>query len=317
MKVYLLAEGGKKIGFGHVTRCIAIYQALEEIGLRPEFLINGDDSLRFALQGKRHRTFNWLNEKEKTFSLLAGSDIAIIDSYLAGPAFYRKMSKVVKAPVYIDDNRRLEYPRGLVINGLVYADALKYPRNRRNNYLLGPRYIPLRKEFWRVKSPVLRRSLKKVVISFGGMDRFSLIRDLERDLKDKFDFQVTVINTTKKRVSASKMQQLMLSNDLFISGGGQTTYELARCGIPAIGICFTRNQLRNVQTWGRKGSLKYVGWYYNPRILKIIEDTLRQLDYRRCLKMSVAGRKLVDGQGARRVVREILAYSRKQDRYNG
>ena len=31
-KVIILTEGGKKVGFGHITRCISLYQAFEEKG---------------------------------------------------------------------------------------------------------------------------------------------------------------------------------------------------------------------------------------------------------------------------------------------
>ena len=30
MKVFIITEGGKDIGFGHITRCFSLYQAFEE-----------------------------------------------------------------------------------------------------------------------------------------------------------------------------------------------------------------------------------------------------------------------------------------------
>lgn len=30
MKVFILTEGGKDIGFGHITRCLSLYHAFEE-----------------------------------------------------------------------------------------------------------------------------------------------------------------------------------------------------------------------------------------------------------------------------------------------
>ena len=40
MKVFIITEGSKNIGFGHITRCISLYQAFEERGIIPEFIIN-------------------------------------------------------------------------------------------------------------------------------------------------------------------------------------------------------------------------------------------------------------------------------------
>ena len=30
MKVFILTESGKNMGFGHITRCLSFYQAFEE-----------------------------------------------------------------------------------------------------------------------------------------------------------------------------------------------------------------------------------------------------------------------------------------------
>ena len=46
MNVVILTEGGKDIGFGHVTRCSSIYQAFEQFHIVPKFIINGDDSVK-------------------------------------------------------------------------------------------------------------------------------------------------------------------------------------------------------------------------------------------------------------------------------
>ena len=45
MKVFIVTEGGSKIGFGHVTRCISLSEAFEEKGIFPEFIVNGDDTV--------------------------------------------------------------------------------------------------------------------------------------------------------------------------------------------------------------------------------------------------------------------------------
>ncbi len=46
MKVFIITEGGKNIGFGHINRCLSLYQAFEEkIGL--EFIV--DRSMNIGL----------------------------------------------------------------------------------------------------------------------------------------------------------------------------------------------------------------------------------------------------------------------------
>ena len=45
MKVFIITEGGKDIGFGHITQCLSLYQAFKEKGILPKFIINGDNNI--------------------------------------------------------------------------------------------------------------------------------------------------------------------------------------------------------------------------------------------------------------------------------
>jgi len=109
MKVFILTEGGKDIGFGHITRCLSLYQAFEERGIRPKFIINGDNNSEYLLNGANYQLLNWIEKPGKIFELIKNADIAIIDSYLADISFYNTLSDLLKLPVYIDDNKRLDY----------------------------------------------------------------------------------------------------------------------------------------------------------------------------------------------------------------
>jgi len=118
MKVFILTEGGKDIGFGHITRCLSLYQAFEERGIRPKFIINGDNNSEYLLNGANYQLLNWIEKPGKIFELIKNADIAIIDSYLADISFYNTLSDLLKLPVYIDDNKRLDYINSLSENSL-------------------------------------------------------------------------------------------------------------------------------------------------------------------------------------------------------
>ena len=66
----------------------------------------------------------------------------------------------VISSVYIDDNKRLDYPKGIVVNGSIYAEELNYPHKNGPTYLLGIKYAPLRKEFWEVPEKKIKKRLK-------------------------------------------------------------------------------------------------------------------------------------------------------------
>jgi len=170
MKVFIITEGSKNTGFGHITRCLSLYQAFEERGILPEFIINGDNNIEYLLQDVNYQIFNWLDEKSKLFERVKDADIAIIDSYLADISVYNTLSNLVKSPLYIDDNKRLDYPKGIVLNGSIHAKKLNYPKKEGISYLLGTKYTPLRKEFWEVPEKKIKENIESIMVTFGGDD---------------------------------------------------------------------------------------------------------------------------------------------------
>ena len=60
MKVVILTEGGADIGFGHITRCLSLYQAFEEKGIVSEMIINGDGSVLGLLRNSNYQIFDWV-----------------------------------------------------------------------------------------------------------------------------------------------------------------------------------------------------------------------------------------------------------------
>jgi spore coat polysaccharide biosynthesis predicted glycosyltransferase SpsG len=303
-RVLIVTEGGSKIGFGHITRCIGIYQAFEEKGAKPEFIINADDTVRHLLKSKLYRILNWIKEKDQFLRLLKGTDIVVVDSYLAALSFYKKVSCVAELAVYLDDNKRLRYSRGILVNGQIYAHKLNYPKDRDISYLLGSRYIPLRKEFWSLGKRILSKKIRNVLITFGGNGNVRLMSSIASIVKDEFCVNPVTIGGIKK-VTAAKMLFLMKRCDLCISGGGQTTYELARCGIPTISIGFAVNQLLNLKAWSEMGFLEFAGFYDDRNLVDRIKKILKALTYAKRMRMSRLGRSCVDGQGSRRIVKEI------------
>jgi len=170
MKIFILTEGGRKIGFGHITRCIALYEAFEKKGIKPYFIVNADNSVKALLKGKRNKIFNWLKKQDELFDLISGADIVIIDSYLAKNNLYRNISDRTKLAVYIDDNKRVNYPDGIVINGSIYAKGLGYPVTKGITHLLGTKYLALRREFWDAPRKKMGKQINSVMITFGGDD---------------------------------------------------------------------------------------------------------------------------------------------------
>lgn len=148
INVTILTEGGQGFGFGHITRCTALCEAFEEIGIKPFWIVNGDDSVRRLLLNKNFTIFDWINERHRLVDEIKYSNVAIVDSYLADLSLYSFIASNTDLLVSIDDNLRLAYPTGIVINGTFGAEHWHFKKNSEVKYLLGSQYIPLRKPFW-------------------------------------------------------------------------------------------------------------------------------------------------------------------------
>lgn len=96
MKVLIITESGKDIGFGHITRCTSIYQAFEEFGIQPQFIVNGDETVPDLLKDRNCRVFDWLNDRKTLFTTVKNADIVFVDSYLADYDLYEKVSNIAE-----------------------------------------------------------------------------------------------------------------------------------------------------------------------------------------------------------------------------
>ncbi len=91
----------------------------------------------------------------------------------------------------------------------------------------------------------------------------------------------------------------MLAADLAVTAGGMTLYECLASGTPIVALAIADNQRPNVASLGAAGLL-IDG---NASLERAIERLAADADMR--ATMSRRGRDVVDGDGARRVVREI------------
>jgi UDP-2,4-diacetamido-2,4,6-trideoxy-beta-L-altropyranose hydrolase len=327
MRIFILTEGGLHIGFGHVTRCLAIYDAFREKKIDPLLAVNGDETVAHLMNGSIRKMYaNWVCEPEALLDHMRNADIAVVDSYLADEEFYRKISETVRTPVYFDDTMRIDYPRGIVINGNICAEELNYPQRKDITYLLGSQYVPLRKEFRDVPEKKIRRSIKTVMIASGGNDIRNLTPWILKTLNKKFPEYIkkVVIGDGFKNKAcidgfvdkktelvmcpdAKKMKEVMLESDIAISTGGQTLYELARVGVPTIAIAIADNQIFNIRGLRKAGCIEDGGrWEDKNRSNRVIKGIETLYDRNTRIKSVQSAREFIDGLGARRIVEYSL-----------
>ncbi len=331
MKVSIITEGYNKSGYGHITRCLALYQAFELRNIIPTFYVNGDEGSNIFLAETNHEIFNWLENQDTLFRKISNSDVIIIDSYLAPKEFYNRISLVTPIPVFFDDYVRLDYPNGVIINSSVSAESLGYTPKAEKTHLLGAKYACIRKEFWEVGERPFRLDIQNILLTFGGQDIENLtpriLRLLSRNFpnvrkrivvgsgfsnEDQIE-QAKDDNTgIYKAPSPIELVKLMFESDLAITTGGQTIVELARIGVPTIAISVVENQRLHMQGWLKEKFLLAELTNTQPNLenrLLLLINNLRKKQPREFV--SKIGRQKVDGSGAKKVVQILI------ERYSG
>jgi spore coat polysaccharide biosynthesis predicted glycosyltransferase SpsG len=173
MMIKILTEAGKDIGWGHVSRCSALFEEIIVRDIEARMYVAGEFTQHNMLEEIDYQSVDWKNisflEKE-----LKSDDLVIIDSYQADYEILKFISDFVKKVLFIDDYNRLQYPKGIVLNPSLNVKALHYPRNNHMKYLFGKDYIILRRPFTIQTNRKLNNLVKRVLITLGGEDRRGL-----------------------------------------------------------------------------------------------------------------------------------------------
>ena len=338
MKALILTEGGRNIGFGHLTRCLAFAQALKvhtaTRNSKIDIVVCGEASEKQFLnkQGVQPVLADWIRHRAKILGRVKAADLILIDSYKAPAALYSWVARLNPDAVIlaINDFKRLDYDVDAVINPSVYGDELKYKKDvygqGRPQYLLGKDYIIVRQEFQRQKRKSIRRAVKNILVTLGGMDHGNFLQRMADFLLNNYPHMQFGMVTAQKNLklkaqslkrysglSAAAMKKLMERSDLCISGCGQTLHELARCGTPTVGICLADNQRLNARYFQEKGFLQYAGEAKDRNIFLNVGQGMQRLANSRIREQrSAVGQRLVDGQGAARIIAVALQIKKEK-----
>ena len=328
MRISIFTEGGTGRGLGHIARCEAIAQAFEEKGIKSNSFIAADETIKEFLANRPFELINWFDDSQvkKVSDALNMTDVTIVDSYVANAACLEKMAAQSKHIYYLDDNNRLSYPQGTVINGAIYAQKLDYVKRSDLKYLLGLNWTTLRKPFWDVPDKAINNEVNTILLTCGGVDSKNATEKILKILIQRYsNLKKTVVIgagfALKNQLMSYKLAQvdfidspgaeamkaLMLENDLAVTSCGQTLHELARIGIPTVGVCVSENQKLNAQYWAEAGFLEYAGPLNDEALERKLGEKIDLLQSpKERLKRHHVGRRLVDGQGARHIVDKIL-----------
>lgn len=331
-RVLIRADGGGRLGSGHVMRMIALAQALRKRGIGAVFAsVLCHPSLRERLEKESIRHVpvaeaepGDAQDAEQTIAL--ANDLGCEWIFLDGYHFDLRYQKQVRTSGFkvaiMEDNDHCEaWYADLIVNqnlgaeGKVHQNAL--PRGKS---LTGCRFALLREEFraGAKKKKASEWPPKRILLTMGGVDPDNathlILRSLEKMTQTTLEVKVIIGggNPNKKSlqkaaadskhwvdilVSVTDMPMLYHWADAAITAGGSTCYEWMRYGLPAAIVTIANNQEPIVKALVGKRLACDLG-----KVEHLSENTAKEhLQAWLAESRNVPGYPLVDGQGAHRI----------------
>jgi len=329
MEVLFRTKGNHKQGMGDVMGSLAIADAFRNRSSQDKisFLIDNDPEAIQEINTREYK-INPVENIEQEISYFQNNhpDVIIVNmlkSYEKRLELFKQNSRLL---VTIDDSGTAARLADIKINPLYYSD----------DAINDPDYIALGKEFICANNnnKIVNDKVENILVTQGGGDTYGFTPKIINALSEveesvhinvvigpaykHFDELNEVTNKSKRHFNlihrAHNMCQLIQDADLAITGGGNTMFEIACLGVPAIVVCgdtFEEETADRMEKWG---IMENLGFGLNVSQKLILDQTkLLMKDIKRRSEMSINGRERIDGRGAERVVQliieEILKYA--------
>ncbi len=233
---------------GHIMRSHTICQGLKEINPNIEVTYFSNEVALPTLKDFGYTAHQFSEELFKQKIEEVQPDIIIIDlrKHLEDISS-ENLNRALKVR-FIDTEKPRTVRSNLIFNSFPIQD------NNHPAYYAGFQYLPLRKEFKKIKARTGNEPVKNILIMPGGGEHTSQILKI-LNLTDSFPEQhftfvlgpgtepknkehIENIAKTKNNVTIfyniKNVKELMGQSQLGISGGGNTLLEFARCQIPTL-----------------------------------------------------------------------------------
>lgn len=342
MTLLLRVEAGPEAGLGHLRRSLSLAEAMKRYDAEGYFLLHPDPRAVAVVErsgqsgGLMNGTAAFGEEDIRETLAAAGQFRArtvLLDYHDIPVDYVRKLQAAGLRVMLRDDLALRALPAEVVVNGNADAERLGYRAwGGSTRFMLGPKYAVLPKEYWHPSPRRTRPRVGRILVALGGSDPWGRMPGL-LDRLDRMpgDFEITAIlgpffdntneiqemaNRLGKRVhlvsAPGSMAAWIAGADLAVSAAGQTLYELACFGCPAVAFRVAENQQGQLAALTKAGCVRNVGKVEDPKLLDRVEGLLSGLIRDAAVReeMSRAGQGLVDGQGADRVARGILEEAR-------
>lgn len=323
------------MGTGHVMRCLSLAQAWQDLGGRVDLISRALPPAfvtRLEAEGIQVQPLPETHDDlSATCQAAAAAHWTVLDGYHFDASYGESLAKQARV-LMIDDLGQLPYyPAELVLNQNITATGAMYAqRSPHTSLLLGCRHALLRREFHQPPSARdYTLPVERLLVTLGGSDPDNVTLKVINALHTQPQLHAKVLlgaaNPRREELQAccqrsggrielltpvENMVPLMDWAQAAVSAGGTSVLELASRGLPTLLIAIADNQLAICRTMQERQMMTFAGWHEDlsgSSLGEALGQFVSSSNSSQRAAFATRGRDLVDGRGASRVAREMMA----------
>lgn len=293
-EILILTEASKKIGLGHLNRCInllSIFDNEDEFSFK--VCVRGGDN---TLKIDHSLIFKEWSDELVLENLLSTVSLVIVDCYLVDKKILDFISLKAVRSLFIIDNKKCYGEGGtesFILFSSPYGKAEDFPESL--HVFAGIDFLLFKRELFKAKVSLdVTDVVQKIVINLGGYFDKNLIEKiitvidvhysnisitvLGKPKEGKIDEKNYSNQVTSKFLTQDEYVAELNSADLVICNGGQSLNEALFLNKNCIVIAIAENQSLNIHFWNDKKVIKFVGSTESPNLLLKLKTALKEFD---------------------------------------
>lgn len=318
-------DASRKIGGGHLSRCLVLGRKLAESGARVTFWCNPEAS-SFSPALNDFRIVRHSRQDDlRTSPVEEKCALLIIDHYdwhEVQQSYCRNWANKI---MVFDDQAKCRHDADMLLNqnaGFTESDYKNLvPQHCKR--LVGPRFALLRPGFTDMRSPSsIRENADRIFVCFGGARQNAALElVLPALLKVAAQRHVHLIDPGNdlsavalpdgwtRSAYCNNMEEELRHADLVVGAGGVSLLERCASAVPSISIILAENQRQPTLAIEKQGATASLDFHRTPAPEVTFEETLNRIlkDATIRQKMAREGVMICDGLGATRTIRQVLS----------
>lgn len=261
--ILFIVGGNSIIGLGHVYNSLIV--ANEILDHDVSFLVPENSRMAY----EKIATYNYPVTVQKCNDILtdiaeAAPDVVIHDNLDTEENFICMLKEIAGTVITFEDLGSGASHADLVINAI-------YPESDvRPNHYFGQQYYCVRDEFLHYPEKKFNPTVKRILVTFGGVDPADLTRktlkalesfcrsnDIAVDVVVGFGYEYADLIAENKTITVHRdiknISKFMYDADIAITSAGRTIYELATIGTPSVVLCQNPREMTHFFASSRYG----------------------------------------------------------------